>query len=100
MPVGALAAGPHRTGDRPHKENELAAGPGLSRHSPREALGFAVAFHRGDTVPKFPAVRRVLEPAAAAMAATRIGEQQPDALGRTLREHRAVLGALRSPARR
>ncbi|MFF4143028.1 FadR/GntR family transcriptional regulator [Streptomyces sp. NPDC001698] len=118
-----------------------------------EALGFVVDFHRDDTVLEFLAVRRILEPAATAMAASRIGEEQLDALearldglgddpsveepvardpefhrgiargcgnsvlcslldglsrarvwrglargdavGRTLREHRAILGALR-----
>ncbi|GGX94929.1 FadR/GntR family transcriptional regulator [Streptomyces minutiscleroticus] len=41
-----------------------------------EPLGFAVAFRRADSVPEFLAVRRVLEPAATAMAAVRIGEER------------------------
>lgn len=45
-----------------------------------EALGFVVNFHRDDTVLEFLAVRRILEPAATAMAASRIGEEQLDAL--------------------
>jgi GntR family transcriptional repressor for pyruvate dehydrogenase complex len=53
-----------------------------------EAMSFVVDFHRDDTVLEFLAVRRILEPAATAMAATRIGEAelgrltaQLDALG-------------------
>lgn len=45
-----------------------------------EALSFVVGFHRDDTVLEFLAVRRILEPAATAMAAALIGEQQLDAL--------------------
>ena len=45
-----------------------------------EALSFVVDFHRDDTVLEFLAVRRILEPAATAMAAARISEQQLDAL--------------------
>ncbi|MFJ8992521.1 FadR/GntR family transcriptional regulator [Streptomyces sp. NPDC102279] len=45
-----------------------------------EALSFVVDFHRDDTVLEFLAVRRILEPAATAMAATRIGEQELGAL--------------------
>lgn len=45
-----------------------------------EALGFVVDFHRDDTVLEFLAVRRILEPAATAMAASRISGQQLDAL--------------------
>ncbi|MET8131146.1 FadR/GntR family transcriptional regulator [Streptomyces sp. NPDC006290] len=45
-----------------------------------EAMGFVVDFHRDDTVLEFLAVRRILEPAATAMAAARISEQQLDAL--------------------
>lgn len=44
------------------------------------ALGFVVDFHRDDTVPEFLAVRRILEPAATAMAAPRIEEERLDAL--------------------
>ncbi|MFG2399703.1 FadR/GntR family transcriptional regulator [Streptomyces lydicus] len=53
-----------------------------------EAMSFVVDFHRDDTVLEFLAVRRILEPAATAMAAGRIGpveldelEAQLDALG-------------------
>ncbi|MCX4413345.1 FadR family transcriptional regulator [[Kitasatospora] papulosa] len=49
-----------------------------------EALSFVVDFHRDDTVLEFFAVRRILEPAATAMAALRIGEDQLDALGAQL----------------
>ncbi|AGJ53960.1 FadR/GntR family transcriptional regulator [Streptomyces sp. NPDC053741] len=49
-----------------------------------EALSFVVDFHRDDTVLEFFAVRRILEPAATAMAALRIGEEQLDALGAQL----------------
>lgn len=45
-----------------------------------EALSFVVDFHRDDTVLEFLAVRRILEPAATAMAASRISEQQLNAL--------------------
>ncbi|MFF8311808.1 FadR/GntR family transcriptional regulator [Streptomyces lydicus] len=53
-----------------------------------EAMSFVVDFHRDDTVLEFLAVRRILEPAATAMAAGRIDpveldvlEAQLDALG-------------------
>ncbi|MFF6782290.1 FCD domain-containing protein [Streptomyces sp. NPDC012510] len=49
-----------------------------------EALSFVVDFHRDDTVLEFFAVRRILEPAATAMAALRISEQQLDALSAQL----------------
>jgi len=49
-----------------------------------EALSFVVDFHRDDTVLEFLAVRRILEPAATAMAASRISEQQLDALAAQL----------------
>ncbi|WP_320775237.1 FadR/GntR family transcriptional regulator [Streptomyces sp. CRN 30] len=49
-----------------------------------EALTFVVDFHRDDTVLEFLAVRRILEPAATAMAASRIGEEQLDALAAQL----------------
>src|SRR5258707_14821641 len=39
-----------------------------------EAIGFAVDFHRDDTVLQFLEVRRILEPAAAALAAQRMSE--------------------------
>ncbi|KIF70624.1 GntR family transcriptional regulator [Streptomyces sp. AcH 505] len=53
-----------------------------------EALSFVVDFHRDDTVLEFLAVRRILEPAATAMASARITDDelvrldaQLDALG-------------------
>ncbi|MGZ3114590.1 FadR/GntR family transcriptional regulator [Streptomyces sp. H62] len=49
-----------------------------------EALSFVVDFHRDDTVLEFLAVRRMLEPAATALAASRIGERELDALGARL----------------
>ncbi|MEU6508149.1 MULTISPECIES: FadR/GntR family transcriptional regulator [unclassified Streptomyces] len=49
-----------------------------------EAMSFVVDFHRDDTVLEFLAVRRILEPAATAMAASRISEQQLDALSARL----------------
>lgn len=49
-----------------------------------EALGFVVDFHRDDTVLEFLAVRRILEPAATAMAAGRIGAGELDDLERRL----------------
>ncbi|MEU8795779.1 FadR/GntR family transcriptional regulator [Streptomyces sp. NPDC048643] len=45
-----------------------------------EALSFVVDFHRDDTVLEFLAVRRILEPAATAMAATLITDEELDAL--------------------
>lgn len=45
-----------------------------------EAMSFVVDFHRDDTVLEFLAVRRILEPAATAMAAGRIQEEELDAL--------------------
>ncbi|CAM5690331.1 FadR/GntR family transcriptional regulator [Streptomyces griseomycini] len=51
-----------------------------------EALSFVVDFHRDDTVLEFLAVRRILEPAATALAATRLGEEQLDALAKKLDE--------------
>jgi GntR family transcriptional repressor for pyruvate dehydrogenase complex len=45
-----------------------------------EALSFIVDFHQDNTVLEFLAVRRILEPAAAAMASTRITEEELDAL--------------------
>ncbi|MCL2734401.1 MAG: FCD domain-containing protein, partial [Actinomycetia bacterium] len=45
-----------------------------------EALSFVVDFHRDDTVLEFLAVRRILEPAATAMAATRISDDELDSL--------------------
>jgi DNA-binding FadR family transcriptional regulator len=40
-----------------------------------EAMGFVVDFHRDDTVLHFLEVRRILEPAAAALAATRMSAE-------------------------
>jgi GntR family transcriptional repressor for pyruvate dehydrogenase complex len=40
-----------------------------------EAIGFVVDFHRDDTVLQFLEVRRILEPAAAALAAQRMSEE-------------------------
>ncbi|MGI5351268.1 FadR/GntR family transcriptional regulator [Streptomyces sp. CA-250714] len=45
-----------------------------------EAMSFVVDFHRDDTVLEFLAVRRILEPAATALAATRIAVAELDAL--------------------
>ncbi|MFF9478985.1 FadR/GntR family transcriptional regulator [Streptomyces sp. NPDC014733] len=45
-----------------------------------EALSFVVDFHRDDTVLEFLAVRRILEPAATAMAAGRVAAHELDAL--------------------
>ncbi|WP_326691802.1 MULTISPECIES: FadR/GntR family transcriptional regulator [unclassified Streptomyces] len=45
-----------------------------------EAMSFVVDFHRDDTVLEFLAVRRILEPAATAMAGSRIAEDELDAL--------------------
>ncbi|MCQ4084149.1 FadR family transcriptional regulator [Streptomyces sp. RB6PN25] len=49
-----------------------------------EALSFVVDFHRDDTVLEFLAVRRILEPAATAMAASRITDEVLDSLGAQL----------------
>ena len=43
-----------------------------------EALSFIVDFHRDDTLLEFLRVRRILEPAATAMAAERITEEESD----------------------
>ncbi|MFF5567407.1 FadR/GntR family transcriptional regulator [Streptomyces sp. NPDC012623] len=45
-----------------------------------EAIGFVVDFHRDDTVLELLAVRRILEPAATAMACTRISGTELDSL--------------------
>ncbi len=45
-----------------------------------EALNFIVDFHQDNTVLEFLAVRRILEPAAAAMAATRVSELEIESL--------------------
>ncbi|MEV8306327.1 FadR/GntR family transcriptional regulator [Streptomyces flavidovirens] len=49
-----------------------------------EAMSFVVDFHRDDTVLEFLAVRRILEPAATAMAAARLGEAELDELSAQL----------------
>ncbi|MFF8728481.1 FadR/GntR family transcriptional regulator [Streptomyces sp. NPDC015171] len=54
-----------------------------------EAMSFVVDFHRDDTVLEFLAVRRILEPAATALAAGRIGAEELDLLDARL----AALGA-------
>lgn len=51
-----------------------------------EALTFIVEFHRDDTVLEFFEVRRILEPAATALAATRISEAELTELGKLLEE--------------
>ncbi|MGV9452753.1 FadR/GntR family transcriptional regulator [Streptomyces sp. NPDC003635] len=75
-----------------------------------EAMSFVVDFHRDDTVLEFLAVRRILEPAATAMAASLISERELDELAGQLDRlgpspsveelvacdlqfHRAVVGA-------
>jgi DNA-binding FadR family transcriptional regulator len=45
-----------------------------------EALNFIVDFHQDNTVLEFLAVRRILEPAAAAMAASKVSEQEIESL--------------------
>lgn len=52
-----------------------------------DALGFVVDFHRDDTVLEFFEVRRILEPAATALAATAMSDQD-------ITELRAVLDEL------
>jgi len=54
-----------------------------------EAMSFVVDFHRDDTVLEFLEVRRILEPAATAMAAQRITDEEVD----HLRAHLAALGS-------
>ncbi|CCK31299.1 GntR family transcriptional regulator [Streptomyces davaonensis JCM 4913] len=49
-----------------------------------EAMSFVVDFHRDDTVLEFLAVRRILEPAATAMAAANLDERQLDELSEQL----------------
>lgn len=51
-----------------------------------EALNFVVDFHRDDSVLHFLEVRRLIEPAAAAMAATRITEDELGYLAKVLDE--------------
>jgi GntR family transcriptional repressor for pyruvate dehydrogenase complex len=54
-----------------------------------EAMAFVIDFHRDDTVLEFLEVRRILEPAATAMAATRMTEAETA----ELRDLLAKLGA-------
>lgn len=49
-----------------------------------EALSFIVDFHRDDTVLEFLEVRRILEPAATALAATRMSREGRIELGKVL----------------
>jgi GntR family transcriptional regulator, transcriptional repressor for pyruvate dehydrogenase complex len=53
-----------------------------------EAMSFVVDFHRDNTVLEFLEVRRILEPAATAMAAQRIKDEEIE----SLREHLSALG--------
>lgn len=61
----------------------------LEPHILLEALNFIVDFHRDDTVLEFLQVRRILEPAATAMAAERISPEEVKGL-------RALLDSLGS----
>lgn len=49
-----------------------------------DAMAFVVDFHRDDTVLQFLEVRRLLEPAATAMAATHMGTDEIEGLARLL----------------
>jgi GntR family transcriptional regulator, transcriptional repressor for pyruvate dehydrogenase complex len=49
-----------------------------------EAVSFVVDFHRDDTVLDFLEVRRILEPAATALAATRMSDEDRVELGKVL----------------
>jgi GntR family transcriptional repressor for pyruvate dehydrogenase complex len=49
-----------------------------------EALSFIVDFHRDDTVLDFLEVRRILEPAATALASQRMSEEERTELGKVL----------------
>ncbi|MQY13277.1 HTH-type transcriptional regulator LutR [Streptomyces sp. RB5] len=49
-----------------------------------EAMSFVVDFHRDDTVLELLAVRRILEPAATALASAAIAEEELDALDAAL----------------
>jgi GntR family transcriptional repressor for pyruvate dehydrogenase complex len=49
-----------------------------------EALSFIVDFHRDDTVLDFLEVRRILEPAATALAAIRMSDEDRSELGKVL----------------
>ncbi|MEU7693822.1 FadR family transcriptional regulator [Microbispora hainanensis] len=59
----------------------------LQPHLLLEAMSFVVDFHRDDTVLQFLEVRRVLEPAATAMAAMNMSDED-------IKELRAILDAL------
>ncbi|MFG2824838.1 FadR/GntR family transcriptional regulator [Kitasatospora sp. NPDC048365] len=56
----------------------------LEPHLLLDALSFVVDFHQDDTVLEFLEVRRILEPAAAAMAARVMSDEDVAALGRVL----------------
>ena len=56
----------------------------LEPHILLEALNFIVDFHRDDTVLEFLQVRRILEPAATAMAAERISHEEVEGLQKLL----------------
>jgi GntR family transcriptional regulator, transcriptional repressor for pyruvate dehydrogenase complex len=51
-----------------------------------DAMAFVVDFHRDDTVLQFFEVRRILEPAAAAMAASTMSEEDTEGLRKLLDE--------------
>jgi GntR family transcriptional repressor for pyruvate dehydrogenase complex len=51
-----------------------------------DAMNFVVDFHRDDTVLQFFEVRRILEPAATAMAAQRMSDEEIETLGAVLDE--------------
>jgi GntR family transcriptional repressor for pyruvate dehydrogenase complex len=55
-----------------------------------EGIGFAFELLQGETLPEVMEVRRLLEPAATALAAQRISEEQLDELGELLRTMRGV----------
>jgi len=56
----------------------------LEPHILLESLNFIVDFHRDDTVLEFLQVRRILEPAATAMAAERITHEEVEGLQKLL----------------
>ncbi len=60
-----------------------------------EALSFIVDFHRDDTVLEFLEVRRILEPAATALAALRMPDEDRAELGRDPRRRRRALARRR-----
>jgi GntR family transcriptional repressor for pyruvate dehydrogenase complex len=57
-----------------------------------EGFGFAVDLLRDDSLPQIMEVRRLLEPAATGLAATRISDGQLDELGELLDRMRAAAG--------